>query len=47
MEGRVLSEREQQELAIFAPNASISTIENFKVVKKVKAAAPEKVAGIF
>ena len=46
MEGHTLSDKEQHQLAIFAPNASINFIENFQVVKKVKATAPQEVAGI-
>ena len=47
MENRHLSERESHEIAIFAPEATVNIIEEFKVVKKYRVSAPEKIVGIF
>ena len=46
MENRYLTDREMHEIAIFAPNATINTIKDFKVIKKHKALLPESVIDI-
>lgn len=46
MENRKLTEREQHEIAVFAPRASINVIENFKVVEKIQSTLPEAVMGL-
>lgn len=47
MENRHISEREAHEIAIFAPEATVNIIEDFKVVKKYRVMMPEKIVGIF
>lgn len=46
MENRALSEEEFREIAIFAPTATVSVIEDFKVVKKQCVKAPTEVMGL-
>lgn len=47
IENRLLTPQEAQEVGIFAPDASINIIENFKVVKKIKTEMPDKITGVF
>lgn len=46
IQGRNLTEQEQHEVAIIAPNATINFIENYQVVKKIKTSPPEKIIGL-
>src|SRR3990167_4815959 len=46
MENRYLSEREAHEIAIFAPDATINVIKDFKVIKKQSALLPETIVDI-
>ena len=46
MENRYLSEREAQEIGIFAPNATINLIKDFKVIEKKSALLPEVIIDI-
>ncbi len=46
IENRFLSEKETQDIAVFAPQATISIIRNYQVQKKVKARLPEVVKDI-
>lgn len=43
IEGRTLTAAEASEVAIFAPEASINIISNFKVVKKFKVELPQMI----
>jgi aspartate carbamoyltransferase regulatory subunit len=43
---RFLTEQEAQDIAVFAPNATINIIKNYKVSSKIKAKLPETVKGI-
>lgn len=40
-------EEQANQLALFAPQATINVIEDFEVVKKFKVAIPESIRGIF
>jgi aspartate carbamoyltransferase regulatory subunit len=46
IEDRFLTEREAHDIAVFAPNATINIIKNYKVFSKIKAKLPETVKGI-
>ncbi len=46
VEGLTLSEEEAALVAIFAPQASINVIDNFKLRKKFKAAVPSEVKNL-
>ncbi len=46
IQNRNLSEQEQHEVAIIAPNATINFIENYKVIKKIKTSPPESIVGL-
>jgi aspartate carbamoyltransferase regulatory subunit len=46
IEHRFLSELEAHDIAVFAPNATINIIKNYKVSSKIKAQLPETVKGI-
>jgi aspartate carbamoyltransferase regulatory subunit len=46
IEDRFLSQKEAHDIAIFAPQATISIIENYKVIKKMKAELPDVVEKI-
>ena len=41
------SEQEMQQIALFAPQATINIIKNFQVVEKIIPRYPDKVLGIF
>ena len=43
---RHLTEQEQHEVAIIAPNATINVIEHYQVIKKIKTSSPEKIVGL-
>lgn len=43
---RYLTEKEAHDIAVFAPEATICLIRNYKVEKKMKAALPEQVKNI-
>lgn len=47
IEQRVLSDREANEIVVFAPNATINVIENYKVIRKITTRMPEKMEGVF
>ncbi len=40
IEGRFLTEKEAQDIAVFAPQSSINIIKNYKLVSKIKAKLP-------
>lgn len=42
-----ITEEQANQLALFAPKATVNIIENFKVVKKRQVGLPERVTGIF
>ncbi|ABZ77601.1 aspartate carbamoyltransferase, regulatory subunit [Shewanella halifaxensis HAW-EB4] len=46
IENTVFSQQQANQLALFAPNATINLIENFEVVNKFKLALPEQIAGV-
>ncbi len=46
MENRYLTEIESQEIGLFAPDATINVIKDFKVVEKRKAVLPETIVDI-
>jgi aspartate carbamoyltransferase regulatory subunit len=46
VEGRELKQREVNQIAIVAPNATINIIRNFEVIKKFKPDLPDVVKGI-
>lgn len=46
IQNRTLTEQEQHEVAIVAPNATINFIENYKVVKKIKTSPPATIVGL-
>ncbi len=46
IEGRFLSELEAHDIAVFAPNATISLIKDFEVTKKVQAKLPEQISNL-
>ncbi|MBB65213.1 MAG: aspartate carbamoyltransferase regulatory subunit [Waddliaceae bacterium] len=45
VEGLALSEEQTNQIAIFAPEASISIIENFEVTKKYQVVLPDQIFG--
>lgn len=47
IETRLLTATESNEVAIFAPHATINSIENCIVVKKIKTVMPAKIQGVF
>lgn len=47
IENRVLSETEANEIVVFAPEATINVIENFKVAKKITTHLPEQMKKVF
>lgn len=47
VEGRILTNEEVEQIAVFAPNAVINVIENFKVIKKVSVQLPKMVRRVF
>jgi len=47
VENTIFTEAEANQLALFAPHATINVIENYEVVKKFKVARPAAVAGVF
>lgn len=46
VEGWLLSEDEIQKIALFAPQATVSQIDHFEVIKKSKVTLPKTVEGI-
>jgi aspartate carbamoyltransferase regulatory subunit len=46
IENRFLTEKESQDIAIFAPQATINIIRNYKLEKKIKATLPKVVQKI-
>ncbi len=46
VQNRFLTEKESHDIAVFAPQATISIIRNYKVQKKMKARLPEVVENI-
>lgn len=46
IENRFLTEKEAKDIAVFAPCATISTICNYQVEKKMKAELPKKIENI-
>jgi aspartate carbamoyltransferase regulatory subunit len=44
--GRWLTEQEAGQVSIFAPNATVNIIENFKVASKVQVRMPEVISGL-
>ncbi|OED45293.1 aspartate carbamoyltransferase regulatory subunit [Endozoicomonas sp. (ex Bugula neritina AB1)] len=46
VEGRKFSEQEANELALFAPTATINVIDDYKVVDKFQMSTPEALKGI-
>ena len=46
VEGRFLSDRETEAIALIAPTATINIIKNYKVVKKSKVRLPSVVKGL-
>ena len=46
VEGRKFTEQEANELALFAPSATINVIDEYKVVEKFKMAIPQTLTGI-
>ncbi|OWY38022.1 aspartate carbamoyltransferase regulatory subunit [Xenophilus sp. AP218F] len=47
VENVALTEEQANELALFAPKATVNVIDNFEVVKKHKLALPDTIEGIF
>lgn len=47
IENRVLTPTEANEIVVFAPEATINVIENFKVVKKITTHLPEQMKKVF
>lgn len=47
VEGRMFSEQEANELALFAPSATINVIDDYRVVDKFTMAIPETLQGAF
>jgi len=46
LEDRYLSEKDLEQLAIIAPNATINLIRNYEVVKKFQVELPKEIIGI-
>lgn len=46
IENTVFDQNQANQLALFAPQATINVIENFEVVRKFKVAIPEQIAGV-
>lgn len=47
IEKTAFTESQANQLALFAPTASINVIENFEVVRKFKVSMPEQISGVF
>ncbi|GAA4501062.1 aspartate carbamoyltransferase regulatory subunit [Pseudaeromonas paramecii] len=47
IENSRLTDDQANQLALFAPNATVNIIENFKVVRKLQLQLPESVEGVF
>lgn len=47
IEGRSLTACDVDEIAVFAPNATINVIKDFKVVEKSTAVSPESIIGLW
>lgn len=46
IEKTIFDQNQANQLALFAPNATINVIEDFEVVKKFKTATPEQISGV-
>lgn len=46
IENRFLTEKEAHDIAVFAPQATINIIKNYKLVTKIKAQLPREVEGV-
>ncbi len=47
VENTVFDENQANQLALFAPNATINVIEDFEVVRKFHVATPEQIKAVF
>lgn len=47
VENRVLTSEEANEIAIFAPEATINVVKDFEVIEKIVTALPSTIANIF
>lgn len=47
IENTQFTEEQANQLALFAPNATVNVIDNFEVVKKFKVAMPNRIEGVF
>lgn len=47
IENTVFTEEQANQLALFAPTASINVIDNFEVVRKFKVSMPELIGAVF
>ncbi|MEJ2765744.1 aspartate carbamoyltransferase regulatory subunit [Photobacterium sp. MCCC 1A19761] len=47
IENTFLSEEQANQLALYAPQATVNQIENYEVVKKLTLALPEHIHGVF
>lgn len=47
IEGLTFNKEQGNQLALFAPKATINVIENFEVVNKFKVELPQQIAGVF
>lgn len=47
IEDHVLTSQEANEITIFAPEATINIIQNFKLVKKLNTSLPSSISGVF
>ncbi len=47
VENTVFDENQANQLALFAPNATINVIEDFEVVRKFHVSTPEQIKGVF
>ncbi len=47
VENVYITEEQANQLALYAPKATVNQIENYEVTKKLELALPEKVEGIF
>lgn len=47
IENTIFDESQANQLALFAPHATVNSIENFEVIGKFKVALPEQIAGVF
>ncbi len=47
IENVIFDENQANQLALFAPQATINAIEDFEVIRKFKVAIPEEIKGVF